>query len=78
MLGHVLPFHYCRTMNGNLPCGRILDCWFKRLPIREFVEVNYSAEERESVFQPPKPKMVSLVEIVEKVRMQAGKNEEDG
>ncbi|OKY75907.1 MAG: hypothetical protein BM485_06125 [Desulfobulbaceae bacterium DB1] len=75
MLGHVLPFHYCRTMNEGLPCGKILDCWFARLPIREFVDTHYSDEERERIFQPPKAKMVSLVEIIENARKQAAKGE---
>ena len=74
MLGHVLPFHYCRTMNEGLPCGRILDCWFMRMPIREFIEGNYSEEERQRIFQPPKPKMVSLAEIVAKAQKQAQKD----
>ena len=56
MLGHVLAFRYCRTMNERLPCSRILDCWFRRLPIREFIEENYSEEEKIRIFQPPKPK----------------------
>ncbi|MEW6519438.1 MAG: hypothetical protein AB1461_08495 [Thermodesulfobacteriota bacterium] len=76
MLGHVLPFHYCRTMNEGLPCSRILDCWFRRMPIREFIEENYSEEERQRIFQPPKPKMVSLAEIVANAQKQAGKDGE--
>jgi len=74
MLGHVLPFHYCRTMNEGLPCRRILDCWFRRMPIREFIEENFSEEELQRIFQPPKPKMVSLAEIVANAQKQAGKD----
>lgn len=65
MLGHFIPFRYCRTMNERLPCRTILDCWFARLPIREFIEDNYSQEEQQRIFTPPKPKLVSLAEIVE-------------
>lgn len=74
MLGHVLPFHYCRTMNEGLPCGKILDCWFRRMPIKEFIERNYSDEEQQRIFQPPKPKMISIAEIVANVQKQAGKD----
>ena len=68
MLGHVLPFKYCRTMKEGLPCGRILDCWFKILPIEKFIEENYSDEEKKIIFEPPKAKMISLVEILEKTK----------
>ncbi len=71
MLGHSLPFHYCRTMNGGIPCGKILDCWFERIPIKEFVVENYTLEEQQRIFEPPKAKMVSLVEIIEKAQQRA-------
>ncbi|MCD6388645.1 MAG: hypothetical protein J7L69_04475 [Desulfobulbaceae bacterium] len=73
MLGHFLPFRYCRTMQNGLPCGKILDCWFRILPIQTFIEENYSQEEREMIFEPPKPKMVSLAEMIERSKQQPGK-----
>ena len=73
MLGHVLPFKYCRTMKEGLPCGRILDCWFEVMPIEQFIEVNYSEEEKKIIFEPPKQKMISLVEILEKARKEKQK-----
>ena len=73
MLGHFLPFHYCRTMQNGLPCGKIPDCWFRILPIREFIEENYTEEEQRMIFEPPKPKMVSLVEMIEKAKPQPAK-----
>ena len=68
MLGHVLTFHYCRTMKEGLPCGRILDCWFEVMPVQQFIEKNYSEEERKIIFDPPKQKMISLLEIIEKAQ----------
>ena len=64
MLGHTLGFNYCRIMHEGLPCHNILNCWFERLPIRAFIEEHYSADEQQRIFQPPKPKMVTLAEIL--------------
>ena len=66
MLGHILTFKYCRTMKEGLPCGRILDCWFELIAIEEFIEENYSDNEKKIIFEPPKQKMISLLEILEK------------
>ncbi|MBC8318855.1 MAG: hypothetical protein H8E41_13200 [Desulfobulbaceae bacterium] len=68
MLGHVLSFQYCRTMKEGLPCGRILDCWFEVMPIQEFIEENYSTEEKIKIFEPPKQRMLSLLELIEKAK----------
>ncbi len=68
MLGHFLPFNYCRTMNEGLPCTKILDCWFEMIPIQQFIAEHYSEEEQLRIFKPPKTKMVSLVEILENVK----------
>lgn len=76
MLGHVIPFKYCRTVNYRLPCHKILDCWFKRLPIRQFVAENYSEEDQQRIFEPPKPKMVSIAKIVGDVEKKRKKKEE--
>lgn len=68
MLGHGLTFKYCRTMQLDLPCGRILDCWFDRLPIQQYIGDHYTNAEQEQVFQPLKPKMTALADIVKKVQ----------
>lgn len=67
MLGHELTFKYCRTMQMDLPCGRILNCWFERLPIQQYIGDHFTKEEQEKVFEPPKPKMEALAGIVKKV-----------
>lgn len=68
MLGHYVPFKYCRTVTNMLPCYRILDCWFERLPIEEFVAAHYTAEERGKIFRQPKSKLSSIIEIIERVK----------
>ncbi len=67
MLGHDVPFRYCRTVNG-LPCSKIFDCWYQRMPIEEFIRQHYSQEEIDQILSPPKPKITTLVELIEKAK----------
>ena len=68
MLGHDVPFRYCRTMREGLPCAKIFDCWFEILPIKEFVEENYSEEEQRQIHEPPRSRISAIAEILEKAR----------
>lgn len=63
MLGHPVRFSYCRTGTGALPCGRIADCWFERIPIRDFLHRNYSPRELEGIFAPRPGKLETILEI---------------
>ncbi|AGF79160.1 hypothetical protein UWK_02624 [Desulfocapsa sulfexigens DSM 10523] len=75
MLGHFLTFEYCRTANKGIPCSKVLDCWFEHFPIQEFISENYSATEQEKIFEPPKPKILSLAEILEQAQQRLKKKE---
>lgn len=70
-LGHHLDFSYCRTVNNKLPCSRILDCWFTVIPVQEWLDEQYSAEEKSRIFKPSAPKISSILDIVAKVKSQA-------
>ena len=65
-LGHRVPFQYCRRMNLNLPCHRLCDCWENTVPVREFIRLNYTDEERASFFAPAKPKLAQIYELMKK------------
>lgn len=67
-LGNKVPFHYCRKLKENLPCGRIFDCWFEKINITEYMNCFYSDEEIRRITEPPKPKVASLVELIEKAK----------
>jgi hypothetical protein len=67
-LGHWLTFNYCREENKGLPCSKILDCWFGRIEIKEFLKENYKEEEISYIFEPPKSKLSSIIEIVEEAK----------
>lgn len=68
MLGHNVPFKYCRTVQEKLPCSKIIDCWFRRIPIEDFIKNNYNEEEIKQILVQPKSKMVSLVDLIEKIK----------
>ncbi|MBN1128894.1 MAG: hypothetical protein JXA71_07910 [Chitinispirillaceae bacterium] len=65
MLGNEVPFSYCRQPGQDVPCRKIFDCWWETFDIQGFVSDNYSEEVRNAIMQPPKPKMLSLLEIIE-------------
>ena len=68
MLGHVLSFRYCRTMQEGLPCGRILDCWFELMDIRRFVADNYSEEEHRRIFSPMRSRIEILYQVAGRMK----------
>jgi hypothetical protein len=73
MLGHWLNFSYCRTMNKNLPCFKVLNCWYEHFPVQQFIAEQYSAEEQQQIFTPPKAKLPTLIELIEQAQQRAGK-----
>ncbi len=68
MLGHTLAFRYCRVMNEGIPCHNILNCWYERFEVEAFVAENYSKEEQQTIFKPPKMKITALAEAVDRVK----------
>jgi hypothetical protein len=68
-LGHEIPFSYCRLENQGLPCFKTLDCWYDHFLVEEHIREELSPEEWKRVFdKPPKPKMLSLVEMIEEAK----------
>ena len=69
-LGHHVPFSYCVTekQEKKLPCSLILDCWFEKIPIEEYIRKNYTKEEISRIFAASPPKITSLLDLVNKAR----------
>jgi hypothetical protein len=59
---------FCRSENNLLPCRWIVGCWQGRIDVRKFLDEHYSPEELEKSFVPPKPKIESLVELMERAK----------
>ncbi len=71
-LGGEVNFRYCRLENSRLPCRWIAGCWETRMDIKRFLGDHYSKEELDRIFDLPKPKFQTLVELIEKAK-KAGK-----
>jgi len=67
-IGGEVNFLFCRTENNMLPCRWIVGCWKERMDIQTFIEDNFTEEELEQIFIPPKSKIESLVTLVEKAK----------
>ncbi|MDF1578142.1 MAG: hypothetical protein P1P81_06835 [Desulfobulbales bacterium] len=75
-LGHLIHFPYCRLENSGLPCPRIMDCWYEFFPVEEFLRAELTETEWREVFDtPPKPKVLSLVELIEQAQRKTGNQE---
>ena len=73
-LGHQIFFSYCRGENFGSPCFKTLDCWYPYFPVADFLKSDLSAEEWDNTFvKPPKAKVVSLVELIERAQAQLNK-----
>ena len=68
-LGHQINFMYCRSENRGLPCFKTLDCWYSHFQVEEFLRGELTAGEWEIAFNtPPKPKLLSLIELIEQTK----------
>ncbi len=65
-LGHHLTFGYCPTERNGLPCAKIRDCWFAKIPIDTFLQENFSPEEIAYLYEPPPHKMSTLLALIER------------
>jgi len=68
MLGHLVPFTYCIAPGSDLPCRKILDCWHERIDIAAYLSEILTPDEIESITAPVKPKVLQLLELVQKAK----------
>ena len=73
VLGHYIPFKYCRTQQNGIPCAKILDCFHERIPIQEFIDAHYGESEKKNIFKEPAPKIHSIIELIEKAKARSTK-----
>lgn len=68
-LGHQIYFSYCVKENQGIPCFRTLDCWFEHFEVEAFLEKELTPAQWKAAFtNPPKPKMTSLLELIEQAK----------
>ena len=74
LLGHQVPFKYCRSSNRDLPCHKIMDCWWERVEVETYLRENFTPEElNRSIFVNPTSKIASLVELIEQAKGKSSK-----
>jgi len=77
-LGHQVYFAYCRLENTGRPCIRTLDCWYRYFAVEAHLRAELSDEEWRACFEEPaKPKVLSLLEMIEAAQQRTGKNQPD-
>jgi len=68
-LGHQIHFSYCRREDEGLPCTRTLDCWHPFFGVETYLRGELSPEEWRDAFEKEqKPKILSLVEMIEQAQ----------
>ena len=78
ILGHEVPFSYCRSPAAELPCRRVFDCWWQTFEVEAFIRGHFTEEEIEQILAPRQDKRVTLVELIEKARKAKGPERDDG
>jgi len=68
-LGGEVPFKYCRTVNEDLPCRRIIICWEFRIEISKFLGEHYTIDQiQRALAPPPKTRIETILELIEKAK----------
>jgi hypothetical protein len=68
-LGGEVPFRYCRTVNEDLPCRRVMVCWEFRLDISNFLSDHYSMDQIQRALAPPtKTRIETILELIDKAK----------
>jgi hypothetical protein len=68
LLGHEVTFGYCHHLPEGRPCRLIVDCWQGCFDVMGFLQERYDREQIEAFLAPPKPKLTSIVELIERAR----------
>ena len=74
-LGSRVSFQYCQECSdGDLPCFKVIDCWWEIFDVVAFFQQKLSEDEFNRLVQiKPKPKVTSLVELIDQARKRCAK-----
>ena len=68
-LGGEVPFRYCRTLQEDLPCKKLMVCWEFRIEIAKFLSDHYSLDQvQQSLWPPEKSRIETIVELIEQAK----------
>lgn len=78
-LGHPVPFSYClQSGDDKAPCFKTADCWWEIFDVVAYLNDHFPPETVSVLLSsaPPKPKVTSLVELIEQAKQRIKKNKE--
>ncbi len=64
-LGHHLTFKYCREENLGMPCAKILDCWYDKIHIHDYLGEFYVSDDLNYLYKSQTPKITSILNLIE-------------
>ena len=69
-LGNPVPFDYCESCDADRqPCFKILDCWWEYFDVVQYLKEKLPEDQFNRLMAAkPKPKVASLVELIEQAR----------
>ena len=79
-LGGTITFGYCRTSSGEekLPCWKIFDCWWEIFDVVAYLKQSLPDNKFDRIAATkPKPKIVSLLEMIEQAKKNVAMGESD-
>jgi len=71
-LGGPVPFSYCKKSGENQqPCFKIVDCWWETFDVVRYLKDNLPEDQFNQLMDArPRPKIASLVELIEQAKKQ--------
>ena len=63
-----MTFAYCRLPGRDMPCRKILDCWFETFDVRAFIDEHFTEQEIARILAPRADKVCSLVDLIHQAR----------
>ena len=75
-LGSSVTFSYCRRVGEQRQaCWKIADCWWESFDVMRYLREHMSEAELQRLLQKrPKPKVASIVEMIEAARRRAAED----
>ena len=72
-LGGPVTFLYCRTCGDEeMPCFKAIDCWWEYFDVVAYLKKNLNKENFNRLAgKKPKPKITSLIELIEQAKKRA-------
>jgi hypothetical protein len=73
-LGSDVSFEYCTTSGDEkLPCFKVFDCWWEYFDVVAYLREKLPEEQFDRLVKSkPKPKVLSLVDLIEQAKKRIG------